>query len=490
MLKKTVSIFMFFVFLLLVGCNKPQEDISSTFATVQHNYDGSKADLTAEGENSNNTTGGASNGTQGSGTNNTDDSSENDVVIEVKPINDRFNAESGILKLDNGRSVNVYNHTSGVNSPTWSKSSKVKEQNVAFFETAIFYKGRTTLKLLYPIANVVSVYSYGADSSGNKIIYEPNVDYTVTEDGQLALTDKTSIPIYQNVENLRPDSSANLGSISNQHHKYLIAVTYTYVKEWNSKKADYSKRPDIINKLDKIYDRLNSNGTVNVLFVGDSITAGENSTGNSGEYYKYEGANNPPSGPSSITPGWLSYLSLNSKPSWTGSPWTEQVAKFLENKYTKSSINITNRGVSGGSTGWCINNLDTLLKKSTTSKPDIAFIAFGMNESTIGKTAFKINTDQIIYHIRTLNPDCSIVLVSAFSPNYPNNYVEGLRKLEVGLKELANEQDNIAFAPVYSVFDSIRKVKDPLDYTGNGWNHPNDYAIQIYANTIITTLNK
>ncbi len=106
------------------------------------------------------------------------------------------------------------------------------------------------------------------------------------------------------------------------------------------------------------------------------------------------------------------------------------------------------------------------------------------------------NTQKIIDYIREWNPDCSVVLVSAFSPNMyttsanPQPTTKRLGEQEEGYKELAATDDNMAYAPVFSEFQKIRAFKEGVDYTGNNYNHVNDFGVNLYANTILAVLDK
>ena len=111
-----------------------------------------------------------------------------------------------------------------------------------------------------------------------------------------------------------------------------------------------------------------------------------------------------------------------------------------------------------------------------------------MNEA--GNTAEEQNTytRAIINYASTLNPDCAIVLVSAFHPNFRQAdgtiHCSKLSLQEQGFYELAEEYEGVVVAPVLSVTQSMLAVKNPMDYTHNGFNHPNDFGAKIYAAVI------
>ena len=126
---------------------------------------------------------------------------------------------------------------------------------------------------------------------------------------------------------------------------------------------------------------------------------------------------------------------------------------------------------------------------SNLPKPDLAIIAYGMNEVRNDKAKQKSNIKKIISFLRERNPDCSILLVSAFVPNWPSDLPNYLEDHEKGYYEIAEEYDNVVVSPVYSVFKSMLTAKKVEDYTGNMLNHPNDFGVNVYADTIIATLS-
>ena len=74
---------------------------------------------------------------------------------------------------------------------------KLWDNNVAYNEGVMIHKDRTTVQLLYPIKDVVSVRSYDLQT-----VYYPGKDYVVTTDGKLKILDNSNIPVYQEVEKL------------------------------------------------------------------------------------------------------------------------------------------------------------------------------------------------------------------------------------------------------------------------------------------------
>ena len=92
--------------------------------------------------------------------------------------------------------------------------------------------------------------------------------------------------------------------------------------------------------------------------------------------------------------------------------------------------------------------------------------------------------------ITKAHPDCAVVFVSPTIPNlikYGNNNFAAFQE---AFYELQAEYPNrdIAVAPVYSVATYVNSIKKYQDVSGNNINHPNDFGVRIYGNTIMQTL--
>ena len=76
----------------------------------------------------------------------------------------------------------------------------------------------------------------------------------------------------------------------------------------------------------------------------------------------------------------------------------------------------------------------------------------------------------------------------------PNPEINGFRKnhlveQENALYQIEAETSGICVAPVHSVFCELTtRGKHYLELTGNCINHPNDFSVRIYAQTVLQTL--
>ena len=397
---------------------------------------------------------------------------------------------------------------------------------VSVHETAFFYdalgKQRHEVSLLYPIDDVIQVRSYDL-----KTVYYEGKDYTVTADGKLKLTENTTIPIYGDDPSETDDIRcivnggsggtdwAGEGRWCNRTWQYQIDVTYTHTKTWG-KNAMYEKGvEDQSAALKKFYDKAASGEDTHVLFLGDSITEGLLATACDIQAYTYKN-NEQILGPSDVTSRYTRASHFSSKytldeiKEWGGDSFATQVGEALTAKLG-SNVTYVNRGVGATNTQWTWNNIKFLAGPADpscnpvgTPTPDLAFIAFGTNESGNGYSYTKTKFTQMIDYLRTLNPDCCVVLVSAFYANrYDNNgklvcYTSGLGEQERAAKDLASELSGVAYAPVWSMFKSMiddeadgtnyNGTKQVFDYMGDMCNHPNDFGHTVYASTILSAM--
>lgn len=371
------------------------------------------------------------------------------------------------------------------------------DDSVMYQETAFFYDGRDEYQLLYPIDEIITVRSYDLTKE-----YREGKDFYV-KDGKLYLTESTSIPLYDNSSTDRltitGSNQWNLaGYWKTNQWKYQLNISYTHSENWDDN-ALYVKGLDgKLSEISKFHEKAQSGETTNVVFIGDSITEGCNASGQDNVKVSiWAQDENKVDIPARDTQhnvhvtGWKEYFGLNARPDWANDAWATQVTNALNEKYGDNIV-MTNRGIGSTSADWInkYDNIEYLLGEGegTTNlpTPDIAFIAFGMNEHTNTNERQIRLTSTIVEFLRERNPDCSIVFVSAFVPLLAGN--NNLAGHEQAFYEYAEEIGNATVAPVNSVFQSMLSAKQKMDYTGNMLNHPNDFGVNVYADTILAVL--
>jgi len=404
---------------------------------------------------------------------------EENTVITVETDRDQFATKNGMW---NGLNLNLGSASYGTN---------IWDGDYVVHETAMFWSTRTTAKLLYPIENIVTIRSYDF-----KETYWVGEDFEIV-DGQLKVLEGSRMPVfettYDTVEYTRDADEFGINWQNNQW-KYQVRVTYTYSGTWED--TTYNVAPEgKLNDISKFHRKAQSGEDTTVLFLGDSISVGCNSSGLYQPTYGFYDADGdgkldydlPASQLKEKYQYYYNCFGLTKVPEWGNNSWAYQVVEGLKEKYNNDNIKMVNKAVGSTSSPWGseTENLDFFLNGVN---PDLVFIGYGMNEA--GRQSLNAELKVIIDYIRNINPDCSVVLVSAFVPNFNSTNIDNnLDTQEASYYDLLEEYDNITIAPVNSVYHSLQTVKDPADYTANCYNHPNDFGSSIYASTILATLS-
>lgn len=239
-------------------------------------------------------------------------------------------------------------------------------------------------------------------------------------------------------------------------------------------------------------DKLKLDNEATVMFYGDSITFGCNAT-------------------SFVSGGYLNpYLPR----------WSELVTQWLEREYG-SEITYLNGAVGGWTTTdgvqyWQEAHPSSemgkagLVPQACAGDVDLLVLAFGMNDATgsaVNGASFQSNIWGIIddyYKQRNAkgHTDGAVLLVSNMMPNTQSTWFDNGTKwhneVEGYLNDVVRDHNGgiahnitqrIAVAPVGSVFKTFEeKGKQTRNVLGNNINHPTDFGIRVYAQTILQTL--
>ena len=362
-------------------------------------------------------------------------------------------------------------------SPMWAG-------NTVYQENAVVQKNASgtidDIQLLYKIDEIVEVRNYGLN-----MVYEEGRDYQLTSDGKLRIPAGSSItaasvnafldPVQKPSNWLNTPQGVIVLYNNSDIHNYHISVTYKHSDTWKGVVP-----VDQSSKLDRFFGKLEKGEEVNMLFYGDSISTGLNASGcNESLEWKYDSD--------------LKYTiyqkhteKINVAP--YAATWPRAVYNRTQAKYPDAKVNYINVASSQStSTKHGIRNLQAAV---IDNNPDIIFISFGTNEHTAAKATYKSSQKTMLEGITRVHPDCAIVFVSPTIPNllyYGNNKFAAFQE---SFYELQAEYPNldIAVAPVYSVAQYVNSIKKYQDITGNNVNHPNDFGVRIYSNTIMQTL--
>ena len=315
----------------------------------------------------------------------------------------------------------------------------------------------TPLGLLFPIKEIIKV----TDSAFEKE-YIAGVDYELTSDGLLKIIVGGAIPCVPYgayyPDELVPGEAFGrtvggliMFSEDGRFHKSQIAVTYKYDGQWDGPLPENQSK-----KINRFLEKAEKKDAVTVLFYGDSITVGANAS---------------------------SFMGL---PPYSKT-WTEQVTEAIEKKYDNHNINYVNTAVGGTTSDWGLQEAN---ERVFPYQPDVMFLAFGMNcGGAVTPERFKENLKGIISVARESNPQCDVVLISTSLPNEDVAGFMGMQPLYIEkIREIAEELDHVAVTDMTGMHQYLLTKKRFCDMTGNNVNHPNDFLVNVYADTVIKTI--
>ena len=333
---------------------------------------------------------------------------------------------------------------------------------VMYFETALPLEGEE-ISLLYPVDEVYFLTDYEL-----KTIYEEGKDFFV-KDGKIIIPKgskikTTSVDEYYPKEptafpnkvipELCPYKFNELRYVCFGEGDYMskkqIAVTYRHKNTHPLYEQEVQ-----IDKLPNFFKKINKDHKATVVFYGDSITVGCNSSGT--EYGNYS--------------------------SPKAESWPVMVKATMTSKLN-ADINYVNTAVGGTTSKWGEENYQERVNKY---HPDLLILAFGMNDPW-SKEEHMVSIRNIINGVRTANPNCDIVLVSTSVPNVESEMTK------FHMQTFYQEYDKIDIERVAHVnmtlahFDLL-KYKKFKDMSGNNVNHPNDFLARLYAQSVLKVLN-
>lgn len=329
------------------------------------------------------------------------------------------------------------------------------EGDTVYNETLMFV-GESEAPLLYEPEKVISVRSFDL-----KTEYVEGKDYKV-ENGKIILLSDTAIPSFS-LEEFYPAEPVQGKCFASlvEGHPYIffsegstifqrqIHVTYTHKDTWSGFIPSKSE------KLARFFEKATSGRAVKVLFFGDSITTGANSSGRVGcEPY--------------------------------ADTWMEMIVKRMREYFKNDNIEYVNTAVGGKATPWA---LETLQERAIDLEPDLMFVGFGMNDASRTPEEEGRLMRELLDRFSAACPECDVALVSPMLPHFRLRGFWGNQpKFEAVFAEICAERDHIELIPVTSVHKAVLERKRYYDMTGNNVNHPNDFLARIYAQTALKVL--
>lgn len=335
--------------------------------------------------------------------------------------------------------------------------------SVIYNETCCFIEredGTIYGQLLHNVAELISVRDY---TLKNEI--DPS-NYRV-EGNRIYLTEGANLP-YFTQENLRGENLPDEYAISTyeapnnskimwtegsgivMHH---IAVTYRHTESWDG--AFPASQKD---KFPKTIAKLEAKEHMNIVFYGDSIMTGCNSS---------------------------EKLSIEPYQEDFPTAFTSELKRF----YGYDDIEMFNSSKGGMLSDWGAQNVEALVANEQYN-PDLVIIGFGMNDGSwkIPADTFIANIKKIIDAVRAFNPNCEIMTVSTILPNPGSiqyqlqpQYVEPLRKL-------TESYEGAAMMDMSTFSGDLFKYKNSLDMLANNINHPSDFLVRQYTSNLLNML--
>lgn len=360
--------------------------------------------------------------------------------------------------------------------PEWALIP-VWQGNTAAHETVLFLSDRESARLLYPADEIVSVVS-----ADQKTEYVRGRDYELT-DGCLRRLPGSAIPAFP-IEAYYPKEHKEGGDFgcTVEGHPYLafgegdtftrwqIDVTYRHHSAWKGTIPAGNRQ-----SFTDFHEKMASGAPVTIVFYGDSITTGANSSATYGK-----------------EPYMASFPHMIAEEIAKAYGYT---VEYLRNPYEKDArepsgkaytLRFYNTAVGGMDSRWGDEHVEELVNIYT---PDLTVYAFGMNDGWKPVEKFMEQTKSAVGKIRQALPKCGICLVSTMLPHFRAAGFFGHQiEYEPYMFDYAAEDDRMAVAPVTSVHQALLRRKEFYDMTGNNVNHCNDYLARVYAMTILHTI--
>ena len=358
------------------------------------------------------------------------------------------------------------------------RKNQEENPNLSAFDSPIV----KTKALLYPAEEIYAVYSYDM-----KTEYIKGKDWDLI-DGKLAIYPNSAIPVISE-EVYYPETNKNGAFESTvDGHQYIlfgesttmtqlqVVVTYRHSGTWEGPLPTAQSE-----KIKNFIKKLENGEEVTIVFYGDSITTGANS-----------------SGPMGSTPNAPSFAQII----------TEFIAKKYGYEVSKEAdpfsydltetplsgekvIHYINTAVGGTTSSWGRAELEERVLKYT---PDLMVLAFGMNEGGDSLEKFTGSISELIKRVQTECPQTETILVSTMLPHfrvkgfYGHQYQHGEALEELVANSTELDTTKVAIANVTKIHDYVLKFKEYYDMTGNNVNHPNDFLARLYTGTILGTM--
>ena len=360
-------------------------------------------------------------------------------------------------------------------------------------ETLFFIDKGDTKRLIYPATKIVSVTSY--DGS---VTYQEGVDYILTEDGKLQVTENSSIPcitseVYYN------HSQQTISINHNGETKWIywgegdlmtrwqVSVTYEHESVWEGYKQQSNAK-----QYEAVIKKLIAGEDITVMFYGDSITCGANASWFLGQApYQTTYAMLFTEALADLFGYTVNYIDVSSLQPGMIKPTPEPYVAG-----DRGTITYINTAVGGWTSNDGVNNFDKFIKPYVEEYGcDLFVVAFGVNDAPMGVNPATIasNFKAMITRVHNIDPDAHFMMVATMVTNtlatngwYTPTILEHEKEFLKASRQLNSKSSiNGAVTNMTSMSLSVLDYKEFVDYTGNNINHPNDFFERVYAQTLL-----
>lgn len=305
--------------------------------------------------------------------------------------------------------------------------------------------------LLFPVRSVLSV-----RDTYLGIVYEEGKDW-IWEGQRIVLTDSSNIPYLDNHELVYSEVKEGISQPGFTPGTYVLfsegelirskQLAVTYVPDRRGGEA--AKRlPPATDRLPHTTGKLGAGDKLHVVFWGNSIETGANSSG-----FQHV----PPFMPN----------------------WAELFVRQLR-RHFDAPVSYENLAVGGKMAAWGLENINQVIAE----QPDLVVIGFGMNDGSAGVPIddFTKQIQAIIDAVRHQQPTCEFIVITPMLANpkaIQNKLQEAYRPALLALAHTG-----VAIADMTYWHKWLLVHKSYQDMTGNNINHTNDYLSRWYAQVL------
>lgn len=352
------------------------------------------------------------------------------------------------------------------------------EGDTILHESVMFREDAVTVALIHPADEIYSVYS-----SDLKTEYKKGIDWELI-DGKIVRLENSAIPLVT-FDMYYPEEKIEFRTFdcSEDGHdfihfseddtipKWQVVVTYRHSEKWNGPIPK-----NHADKLSRFYEKLKRGEEATLVFIGDSVTVGCNSSSfiNTEPYL--------PCFAEMVTEAIAKKYGYAI--SWDIKPYRDNSDNVP--MHGQRVLHYINTALGGTTSKWGIENAEQLMNAYS---PDLAVIGFGSNDGGLAPEEFRSNMDQLTAKVRENDPELEIILLTQILPHkrvrgfYRNQYL-----FEDVLIKMADSDPHAVCIPITSVHQHLLTKKDYYHMTGNNVNHPNDFLCRVYASVFIKTI--